>query len=188
MMEGKPMDEETLAELSNSIKTREIDKIFCKGFFPKNILYFGEDNFKPFIIWHLPKAKRNLSFKKSLEIKNGMYNLPALVFKLKNDTLSVFAIKDDNLKDDTILYKAPFHNVYEDGRICMGNAIIKKNNELNVIVKNYEDAFFMSEFSHYMNQGSPIKKNLNIYFEKLKTNEFDNSLLINHKLKLKDLL
>lgn len=190
MMEGIPMNDETLAELSQCIKTREVDRINCKGFLPKNLLYFNENNFKPNLIWYLPKSKRHLSFKKELGIKDGNYNLPALIFKLSNELLSVFAIKDVEVTEKTKLYAAPFHNVHGDGSICLGSAIVKKSNELTEIIKNYEDAFFMSRFSHYMNQGSPIKGNLNTYFKQLKTNEFDNDLLVEKKIikTLKELL
>lgn len=188
MMEGTPMDEKTLAELSNCIKTREVDKVYSKGLLPKNVIYFGESNFKPFIIWTLPKGKRNLEFKKELNIENGTYNLPVLVFKLKNETLSVFAVKTNNVDDKTILYNAPFHNVYDNGNVCMGSAIIQKSNELSQIIKNYEKAFFMSKFSHHINSKSPIKKNLNTYLKTLKTKEFDNNVLIKSKVQLKELL
>lgn len=188
ILEGKPLDKKTHSELSKYFKKSKEDSIYCKGLLPKNVLYFGESNSKPHIIWYR-KGPASLIFKKDLNVKDGIYMLPTLIFMLKGETLSVFATKSKSINEKSDLYKAPFHNIYDNGDVCMGSALIKESNELKTIIKNYESAFFNSKFSHFQNEGSPIKGNLNTYFNKIvdKQIPFDNSLLIKTNKKLKNL-
>jgi len=189
ILEGKPLDRNTHSKLSKYFKKSKNDNVYCDGLFPENILYFGENNSEPHIIWYRKKSAASLIFKKELNVKDGVYIMPTLVFMLKNNTLSVFAVKTNSPNENTRLYKAPFHNIYNDGSVCMGSALIMDSNELKTIIKNYENAFFNSKFSHFQNEGSPIKGNLNTYFNRIvnKHLPFDTSLLINHKKKLKSL-
>lgn len=188
ILEGKPLDKKLHSKLSNYFKKSKEDNIYCKGLLPKELLYLGENNSEPHIVWYR-KGAASLIFKKDLNVKNGIYNLPTLIFMLKGKTLSVFAIKSKSINEKSDLYKAPFHNIYDNGSVCMGSAIINESNELKTIIKNYESAFFNSKFSHYQSEGSPIKGNLNTYFNKIvdKQIPFDNSLLIKTNKKLKNL-
>ena len=67
-----------------------------------------------------------------------------------------------------------------------GNAKIKKSFEINKIMKNYEDAFFLSKFTHLQSQGSPIKGNLNTYLNS--NDKIEKKVLIDTKLKVEDLI
>ena len=66
----------------------------------------------------------------------------------------------------------------------MGNAKVKKCQDLSQLIRNVEKAFFSSKFTHLQVSGSPIKSNLNTYLNKLikKKENFDNKLLIKSKL------
>lgn len=190
MTAGKPLDTKTLSKIFDVVKTEKINRLSCNGLIPKNVLSFSSDSFSNMIIWHLPASKQKLHFDKNLGLEDKMYSLPGLVFKYKNNSLSVYAVKSSVLNEKTILYKAPFHNVYADGNICMGNAKIKASNDVLELIKNCERAFFESKFTHLQSDGSPIKVNLNTYYKNLLDNKFDNKVLIRHsKVKtLKDLL
>ena len=124
--------------------------------------------------------------RQSLGININHFLIPTLVFKIQENVLYVYAAKTDNVDANTKLFKAPFHNVYDDGSICMGNAKIKKSFEINKIMKNYEDAFFLSKFTHLQSQGSPIKGNLNTYLNS--NNKIEKKVLIDTKLKVEDLI
>jgi len=184
MTEGTPLSKNTLAQIMDSVKVDESDKITCSSIFPKNLLYYQIKNLEPHIVWFVPSGAKSLIFSKSLNIKNGEAHLPTLVFSLKGKELSVFAVKTNNPNGDTLLYKAPFHNVYSGGNICMGSAKAKKSNDVIKIMKNYEKAFFGSKFTHLHSQGSPIDGNLNTYFNKLIKSKckFDKSLLKRSKV------
>jgi PRTRC genetic system protein B len=190
MMEGVPMTKTVLSKIMNEINTEDIDNIYCDGLLPKRLLYQGKNNLDVELIWYLKSSWQNLIFSKNLGIKDGVMKIPTLIFKLSGDTLSVFAVKTNSPKENTILYKAPFHNIYEGGNICMGNAKVLKSNEINEIMENNEKAFFQSKFTE-LHGGSPIKGNLNTMIGRcidIKA-ALPNNLLIKHKnMKLKDLL
>jgi len=59
------------------------------------------------------------------------------------------------------LYFAPFFNIYEDGRVCMGSVNINIKNSASVeeFTRAWEDYFFNSYFSHLLGQNSPITGN-----------------------------
>jgi len=179
MKEGTPLSKKTLSKIMDNIETSSLDKIVCNSIFPKNLLYYQIKNLEPHIIWYVESRPQHLLFSKSLNIKDGIVNLPTLVFKLEEKELSVFAVKTNAPNGNTQLYKAPFHNVYDGGNICMGNAKAKKSNEIVEIMENYQNAFFNSKFSHLHGSGSPIYGNLNTYLSKLiKTGDkFNKNLL-----------
>lgn len=190
MLEGKPLTKKLLSELLDKIDPVKLEKIYCEGFLPENILAYNNDDSVPTIIWEKKSHEVNLSFSKTLGIKDGMMHLPTLIFKLKGDSLSVFAIKTKKAKLNSNLYHAPLHNIYKNGGVCMGNAKIYSSKEIGEMIKNWEKAFFQSKFSHLQSQGSPIKGNLNTFIEKqIKSKAlFDNSVLKPFGKKLKDLL
>ena len=147
MLEGTPLTKKLLAELLEKIDPIALEKTYCKGLLPQNLLAFNNENAEPTVIWYLKASQRHLSFSKGLA-KNGLMKLPALIFMLKGTALSVWAIKTNNPNEDTILYDAPFYNIYQGGKVCMGNAKNHKYKEVHSIMKNWEDAFFSSKFSH----------------------------------------
>ena len=191
MMEGVPMTKNALSKIVSEIKTEDIDQVYCKGFLPSNLLYQGKNNLSVKLIWYVKSSWQNLSFSKSLGIKNGIMKVPTLIFKLNGSGLSIFATKSDNPKKDSLLYQAPFHNIFSGGDVCMGSAKVVKSNEINEIMKNYEKAFFQSKFTHLQSQGSPIKGNLNTMMNsciEIKAALPKALLKRQGKMKLKDLL
>jgi PRTRC genetic system protein B len=162
MMEGTPMTKSALSKIVEEINTKEIERIHCDGILPSNLLYWGKKNLNVELVWYVKSSWKSLSFSKHLGIKDGKIIAPTLVFKLSGNTLSVFAVKTKTPKENTILYKAPFHNVNEVGQICMGTAKVVKSSEIKTIMKSYEDGFFQSKFTEIHGGGTPIKANLNI--------------------------
>jgi len=183
MQEGIPLSKKTISKLMIGIETNGLDKIYCSSIFPKTLLYNHIINFEPKIIWYTPAGYYNLIFDEKLNIPNGQCYLPTLVFKLEKNDLSVFAVKSNNPDENTKLWNAPFHNVYNSGNICMGNAKVKKSHDIIKIMKYQEDAFFNSKFTHLHADGSPIKGNLNTYLTKIikSHGKFENKVLKPHK-------
>jgi len=85
--------------------------------------------------------------------KNYVIPFPTLLFYLSigktGNILSgnVFALKDGELKDDTILYQYPFGNVNSKGHICFGS-IQEKAKTLSEL-DNIVTAFFQSATSNH---------------------------------------
>lgn len=191
MLSGKPLTKKLLSQMLEEIDPIVLEKIYCKGLLPSNLLTFDNNNATPTIIWKVESSLRNLCFAKVLRIKDGTMCLPTLIFKLKGSSLSVFAVKTNNVNKDTKLYHAPFHNIFSDGKVCMGNAKTYGFKEVNSIMKNWEDAFFQSKFSHLQGQGSPINGNLNTFIKrqmKPPKQPFDKGVLVSINQKLEDIL
>ena len=141
-------------------------------------------------IWHCPPCRKYMYFKKDLNIANGAYCIPGLVWMVKREQLYLFAYKSKRLSSNTQLYSAPFFNVNPvSGSVCLGNAKLQKPETLSFenFIKYWEDKFFLSEFSH-LTGGNPTKRNLTLVI-KNSADMFDNEELIPvKKLKFKDLL
>ena len=158
------------------------------GEIPEGLLY--ADVRKEKYVWYLPPCQKYLYFKSDLNIPNGKYCLPGLVWSIERNSLSLFAYKAKRLTLKTQLYSAPFFNVNsKDGNVCFGNASLKppENLTFNNLLKFWEDKFFLSEFSHILG-GNPINNNL-VTVIKNSVNSFDsNELKPVKKLILKNLL
>jgi len=131
-----------------------------------------------------------LYFANSLNIPNGEYYVPGLVWRVRGESLRMFAYRAKRLSGKTQLYSAPFFNVSStDGGVCLGNAKLKypENLSFHNFIKYWEEKFFLSEFSHVLDS-NPTKTNLVLVLLNSKE-AFDNAELIPvKKLKLKNLL
>lgn len=190
MAEGTPLSKHALSQIMDAVNSEDVEKMGCKSIFPKNLLYYNIKNLEPHIVWYVESQSHHLVFDDNLSITNGMCHLPTLVFRLRGKDLDVFAVKTNNPDANTKLFKAPFHNVYNNGNICMGSAKAKKSNDIIKLMSNYEKAFFSSKFTHLHSSGSPIDGNLNTYLNALiKTKgKFDKSVLIPIKHTIKELV
>lgn len=50
-------------------------------------------------------------FKESLHIENAEYNLPGVIYEVRDERMNIYAYIDNELKPETELYAAPFFNV-----------------------------------------------------------------------------
>ena len=73
---------------------------------------------------------------------------PALVWDVKGQQLRVRALGESARPDaKTTLFRAPYWNVGDDGRVCLGSTRVPKNISVDSLGR-WETAFFESEFSH----------------------------------------
>lgn len=74
---------------------------------------------------------------------------PNLIFISKGKNFYVYAVKTQNIKDSTMLYHAPIHNM-GSGTFCWGTVNSKEcyEGDLNKTIDNLEHAFFNSRFSN----------------------------------------
>jgi len=160
------------------------------GLLPKNVLYINPDS-NGFVLWQTPPQNTGLFFK-GLTIDDGTYPLPSLLWKASKDSLSVYALKGDGMPSlETPLYQAPFFNLYEDGRVCMGTVNIQAKEQgcLEYFIKAWQQYFFNSKFSHLIGS-SPIKGNIVQLYQSLAggRNKFPQNVLIKNGLTLKDII
>lgn len=173
ILEGKPLKQETLNGIVDIFFDERQNRVQIGGLIPENLLHFdvlpgGKYNMS----WYRPAERRQLYFKEELHIPSGQAWVPAMIYNVNGDELSVFALRDSTRPTDaTKLYLAPFHNVNSSGGVCLGNAKVKrpeKNTYAN-IMKYWEDLFWLSEFTHLAGNSNPTKSNLNIIWKRMIT-------------------
>lgn len=173
---------------------KEKDKAFLKpqGIFPTNILHINPSE-KGTVLWYTKVQEKQLYFVNGLGIPNGKAYVPPMLWYASKNSLVVFALATDRRPtENTPLYYAPFFNIYEDGKVCMGtvNISIKNSASVEEFTNAWEDYFFNSYFSHLLGKHSPIKGNCVSLWKKLiKTGEaFPKDVLKKNNKTLKNLL
>jgi PRTRC genetic system protein B len=183
---GKPVSLEFIQSLAESFSVKSTTIPY--GEIPKE-LWFADTREEKYI-WHRPPCKKQMYFKKELNIPNGTYAIPGLVWMVKRENLYVFAYKSKRLSHNSQLYSAPFFNVNAgSGSVCLGNAKLKKPENLTFLnfLNYWEDKFFLSEFTHVLGS-NPTKHNL-VLVTKKSIDVFDNNELKPvEELKFKNLI
>lgn len=172
----------------------EKEKTFLKskGILPTNILNINPSQ-NGSVLWYTKSQVRQMYFVKNLEIPNGKAHVPAMLWFADKENLSVFALTSDKRPTEkTTLHYAPFFNVYEDGAVCLGTVDVNIKNSASVeeFIKAWEDYFFHSYFSHFLDNYNPIKGNcVNLWKKLIRTGEtFPLEALKKNNKTLKNLL
>ena len=118
-------------------------------YLPANVLSvsFGQ------VAWFCPAARRRLWFKVLADGHekrlNGRFaQHPPLVFIASAHGLQAFAVvKNERPQAGTRLYRAPYWNLWESGKMCAGNCKLA-DLPTPASIPAYEDAFFNSAFTH----------------------------------------
>lgn len=164
IMEGKPLLQSTLSEMVEMFYEDRKERSQVSGFVPENVLCYSPlsgGSYK--IIWYRPAETRYIHFAKQLKIKSGKASIPALLYRVNRTEFSVFAMnKEGRPTEKTRLFRAPFHNVSDNGVVCLGNAKVKRPLEKSFenVIKYWEDLFWLSEFSHLNGASNPTKSDL----------------------------
>lgn len=177
---GNPINAHPLSEretkiLAKSLNTeKEKSKAFLKteSILPTHVLYINPIE-KGSVIWYTKARKTNLFFTESLEIPNGTASIPAMLWMASKHHLTVFAlISDKRPTEKTVLYDAPFFNVYENGSVCMGtvNVDIKNSASVEEFIRAWESYFFNSRFSH-LNHNPTNSNCVNLWKELVNTDK-----------------
>lgn len=112
-------------------------------------------------VWYNPPGRRRMYFTKGLNIENGEFNLPGIIYVVERGGLNVFAFKGERPGMDDRLCKAPYFNVNAtSGSVCLGNASLQipEAPTFDRWLEYWEKRFWMSEFSHLGGGGKPHKK------------------------------
>ena len=189
---ASPLSVSTLGNLLQTIemhsdKTKKM--VMQYGRIPEGLLYVNcrVSNYK--MVWYHKPEKRMLLFTKGAGIPCGEMLVPGLVYCTDGQTLSIYAFKGK--KPSSVLYRAPFYNVYRDGKVCLGDAQIQipTDNSYKAWMKYWEDMFWKSEFAHTLD-GDPISGDLKkLTCKCIKSGEaFPTDKLVRLNIKLSDLL
>lgn len=107
------------------------------------------------LVWWEPPKRRSLFFKESqYDAKTfnakGVCSTPGVVFMAMSEprSLWVWAVKGDKRPTkETLLYQAPFFNVWGRGQVCVGNSTLP-GDERKDDPEAWSQAFFGSHFTH----------------------------------------
>lgn len=185
---SKPLTYGFINSLINDYAASKNDMPY--GEIPENLLYMDTKPGSFMMIWWNPPQKRNQSFLKGLSMKDGMYTMPGVVYKVKNDTLYIYAFKGKKPKKNSFLMKGPFFNYYDDCRVCLGSARceLPPKPKYTDIMKGWETLFWNSINSHTIGGAKTIKGNLTSILKEQKDKEtFDTDLLVKTNIKIEDL-
>lgn len=195
LINAHPLSLKESTHLANALDTSdELKRNFLKplGLLPKNVLYINPDH-DGYAIWYTPPQRVDLFFVDALAIPNGKASVPPLLWKASKNNLWIYAIDTDKeVNEQTALSHAPFFNLYEDGRVCMGtvSVSIKLDCLLNEFIEQWEQYFFNSYFSHLIHGQSPVKRNIIHLWQSLVNSrkQFPIKALIKNGLTLKKIL
>lgn len=121
-----------------------------EGIIPEHILYTYNENGRTVVMWYHPEKKSSLNFSAATKIKQASeVSLPALLYCVIDTALYIFALRtNDRPSASTKVYKAPFFNIYTDGRVCLGTAKVGvRAKTFEGEAERFERAFFLAEQS-----------------------------------------
>lgn len=184
MLSGVPLSKACITELAGSFS--EEQSVTPHGILPANMLYFDSRTGYRKYIWYNPPRRQMMFFHKKLNIANGQYHIPGIVYVAKGDSLDLYAFMGKKPKDK--LYKAPFFNT-TNGNVCLGNAKIEypENPTFQDLINYWEKKFWLTEFTHLGGSMNPTKGNL-IQVTKDSIKSFDQKQLIEMGITFKELL
>lgn len=159
------------------------------GLLPPNMLWCDTRRGHESYVWYNLPGKRRMFFKNDLNIGDGMFHVPGVIYIIKNERMDIFAYKGKKPDGRTPLYLAPFFNV-TGGSVCLGNSTLEKPESLDfhTLLEYWEKRFWLSEFSHLGGGKNPTRNNLVLVTERMREQPFDNDELQPINKRLKDIL
>ena len=159
------------------------------GAIPGRMLYCDTRKGSERYVWYDPPRLRQMFFKKSLGLENREYHVPGVVYAASEDSLYVYAYKDESPVGDTALYAGPFFNT-TSGSVCLGSAKLKMpvNPTFAQLIEYWEKRFWLTEFSHLGGSTNPTKNNLVVVTKNAIDAPFDLTQLKSANKTIKSLL
>jgi len=117
-------------------------------FLPENVLARTDR----MIAWWTPRRVRRMFFEnaegKAQHLNGRVFPQPALVWKVAQGDLKVRALGDNKRPNaKTTLAVAPFWNLSDDGRVCLGT-MRSPENACAASIGDWEQGFYESAFTH----------------------------------------
>ena len=168
-----------LKDLQQQNETKGAFAHFDHNFIPQNVVYYSVYGMYPEVAW-VVKGDYKPYYQKGK--KERMLYYPNILFFMKENQLYLYALKTTNVTPDTMLYRLPFPNIYQDNNLCWGNIKRERvySESINTIMRNLENVFFSSQFTTELmrndkkfhaglfNQKKPFPKKMLKPFKKLK--------------------
>lgn len=143
ILAGKPMTPRAAHRLARDLcrQSASAGAFFLDG----RTLYSSPD----LLVWWQPATRRHIAFHcTELGERGEVVPHPALVFAIGTGGWRVWALRgNERPGPDTLLYRAPYFNVSDNGAICQGSSTVPTGDAASRI-DAWSDAFFGSFFSH----------------------------------------
>jgi PRTRC genetic system protein B len=143
-------DNVLLTECIGNIKDNKRAFTRYEGVLPQNVLHIPE-TIGGHLVWYTKPRRMRLLFAEHTEIENAVYPIPAMLWRANCRELYVYALPNGKRPDEkTTIYHAPFFNVYESAKVCMGDVALKGLTylEMEDFMQHWTELFFGSYFSH----------------------------------------
>jgi len=143
-----PLAQDHITELLNSMQKQENKQL--SGMIPRNLLYM--DMTKRVFVWYQPADSYFLRLSNKIG-KDGMVNMPSLIYMTSGRTLKVFATTSKMVSLKSKVYYAPLLNLNEDSAVCQGTARAWINKQtfladtFQEYMVSFEQGFWGSEFN-----------------------------------------
>lgn len=146
---GRPVDRKSLVEVARSLS---ISNLHSVGLLPPNVLSVGPE----FLVWWIPPRSRSIFFNAdrqepeqvSIGKRSAVVPYPGLIFAVREQSCYVYAVKgEERPSAQTEVYRSPFFNVWEAGKVCTGNVKLP-NAVVTERIAAWEESFFYSNFTH----------------------------------------
>ena len=148
LLEGHPLTVKILNELTAALAKGAKSARSFNGYLPESVLAVGLNS----IVWFLPAADRTVSFacrgNEVIGTRSAKTPHPSLVFGVNDCGWFVYAVKGNKRPTpETALWQAPYFNVWDSGKICVGTTQTPTGATTQQI-DGWNKAFFASSFSH----------------------------------------
>ena len=105
MLAGRPLTLKCITELVESLSVEQGNT--PHGRIPGNMLYCDTRKGHERYVWYSPPGKRMMFFREDLNIKDGEYRLPGILYDTDGENLNIYAFKGKKPEAGSLLYKAP---------------------------------------------------------------------------------
>lgn len=141
---GRPLSRGALLSICSLVLPGIASK---PSYLPENILCYSDFAAgASTLIWWKAPSTQYLMFTKGMGVSNGRAPLPGLVFRVRNGSLNVWAVRGkERPRPATELCELPLPNI-SGGAVCMGNVQLEAK-ALPEHAEMWERAFFQSAFS-----------------------------------------
>lgn len=192
MCAGQPLDARQFADMisiAEKYASGQQDMGFIHGAIPMNMLYADPSIDHMRLVWYRKPEERKMYFSDGLAIPEGTMKVPGMIYSVRGNDLYVYCFK--GARPNGVLYRAPFFNIYSEGRVCLGNSKTEKPkmNTFEEWMLYWEKMFWQSEFADLISD-NPIEGNLATVTKNCirKGRPFPVELMKRHEKKLNDLL
>lgn len=162
-------------------KTVEKDKIdLCYGFIKHRVIYVEWQPMDKVVIFAIPSGMKKITVNDE-EVK---YHHPALLFRVSNGSVDVFALDGSEISEKSQLYHAPFPNVYDTGDICMGTYDLNPDSTMDEMINEVDYWFFESQFNAWHHDNYNKEEVIKAHEKE----EWKKEELVKHKKTIRDLI